>query len=104
MAADRSKPAKEKAPILDPSLSAPPVRRGIRPVTSLEPARPTSSPGKPSSSILRDMPSLAAPPKPSRAASTAPVAPGTTLPVPKAKPAKRRGEDDPDGTLPLSIE
>jgi hypothetical protein len=50
------------------------------------------------------MPSLAPPPKPARASSTAPIQPGATLPVPKAKPAKKRGEDDPDGTLPLSID
>jgi hypothetical protein len=104
MAADRpAKPVKEKAPILEPSLSAPPPRRAIRPVTSLESTRAGSPPSKPSG-ILREMPSLAPPPKAARAASVAPMQPGATLPVPKAKPAKKRGEDDPDGTLPLSID
>jgi hypothetical protein len=32
------------------------------------------------------------------------VTPGTQLPVPKPRAAKRGGEDDPDGTLPLSID
>ncbi|HEX3696006.1 MAG TPA: hypothetical protein VH374_11510 [Polyangia bacterium] len=96
---DRPHVAKEKVPILEPAaVGAPPRRAPIRPVTSLDSPPATHPPAAkaPATPMATGM-KPAVRPAPS-------VTPGTQLPVPKPKSAKRGGEDDPDGTLPLSID
>jgi hypothetical protein len=86
-------------------LSQPP-RHPVRPVTSLDPTvrpMPGAAPAKPAAPPPREVPPLAARPVKVTSPTLPPSPPGAlTKPT---KPAKRRGgEDDPDGTLPLSID
>ena len=73
-----------------------------RPLTSLEPIRPAPT-AKPAVAGPHETPSAAAGQKSLRLGPF--VAPGAPHPLPKTiKPSRRGGEDDPDGTLPLSVD
>ncbi|HVR62589.1 MAG TPA: hypothetical protein VMU50_11845 [Polyangia bacterium] len=107
VAADKPRAPKERdaATGIPPFAGTPPAtsRRAVRPVTSSEPApaRPAAV-SKPATAPRETPPFAAVPPKPSMR-PPAPIQPGQAIPVP-ARPKAKRVEDDPDGTLPLSID